>query len=442
MNAHLQRPTQLSGSLRIPPDKAICHRAALLSALAQGKTKLSPWPSAEDCQRTLGVIKALGVSAVIDKDTVIIDSPGVSGLKPPSGPIDCGESGTTFRLAAGLLAGLPFRSTLTASPSLSRRPMRRIVDPLSQMGASIAGRSESENPREVYPPLTIEGRPLKTIRYDMPVASAQVKSAILLAGLFAEGPTTVIEKHPTRDHTERAFQAFSLPVTNKDNAITITPGILRSPGSLLIPGDISSAAFFLVAGACVPNASITLTEVGLNPTRAAVIAVLRRMGALIDVKTEENSWEMRGTITVRSSALTAVTIAPSEVPGIIDELPVLMVAAACARGTSRFAGVAELRVKETDRIQSMVSGLGSLGARVRVLSPDTVEIEGQAGLSGCEVDSAGDHRTAMSLAVAGLLASGKTIVRGAECVAKSFPDFFELLGSLAGSTTVKTIDKP
>lgn len=443
MDIQIQPPTRFSGSLRMPPDKAICHRAVLLAGLASGQTRLSPWPLADDCQRTLGIIKALGVRALIDGDAVVIEGAGSSGMSASPKPLDCGESGTTFRLAAGVLAGQPFRSVLTASPSLLRRPMRRIVDPLTQMGSSISGRSDPLHAREVFAPLTIDGRrPLKAISYEMPVASAQVKSAILLAGLFADGPTTVIERQPTRDHTERAFQAFGIAVSASRNAVTIAPGALRSPGKLVIPGDISSAAFFMVAAACVPGASLTLTDVGLNPTRAGVIAILRRAGASIEILGEDNAWEPRGTIRIKPSALSAISVSAGEAAAVIDELPILMVAAACARGTSRFCGVGELRVKETDRIQSMLNGLTRLGVAMRVIEPDLVEIEGQGRLAGADVDSAGDHRTAMSLAVAGLVAKGRTLIRNAQCVSKSFPEFFGLLGSVTDASTVKRIDKP
>lgn len=442
MDAIIHTATQLQGTLSVPPDKAIIHRAVLTAALASGATTLRPWPQAEDCQRTLQAVRALGVETHQEEDALVLQGRGTAQLRPAAGPIECGESGTTLRLTAGVLAGQPFSSILAAASSLSRRPMRRITEPLSQMGAYIEG-AQGPGAREVYPPLTIHGRrPLKALRYTLPVASAQVKSAVLLAGLFAAGRTTVVEPYPTRDHTERALRAFGITVSRHGPEVAVEPGALTSPGTLHIPGDFSSAAFFIVAALCVPGAALTLRGVSLNPTRTGLLTVLQRMGAALDIAPTEEGWEPSGTITARASRLKAVTVAPAEVPGIIDELPILMVAAACAEGVSRFQGLAELRVKETDRIASMVEGLRRLGVTLRTPASDAVEIEGKAALRGEVVDSAGDHRTAMSLAVAGLVAQGTTQVKGAGCVTKSFPDFFDRLQPLAGGpSTVKTVDK-
>jgi 3-phosphoshikimate 1-carboxyvinyltransferase len=319
--------------------------------------------------------------------------------------------------------------------------MRRIVEPLSQMGARIEGAHSSSGSTECHPPLTIDGRrPLRAFRYQMPVASAQVKSAILLAGLFADGRTTVVERHPTRDHTERLLRHFGLGVSSGAPELSLEPGVLRSPGHLVLPGDFSSAAFFLIAASCVSGSRLQLRDVGLNPTRIALLDVLSRMGARVEIDVTESSWEPRGVITIEACPLRGITLGADEVPGVIDELPILMVAAACAQGTTRLLGIGELRVKETDRIQSMVMGLQQFGVRIRVTAQDAVEIDG-GSLSGGTVDSAGDHRTAMSLTVAGLVAEGTTVVREAACIAKSFPEFFDLLRELAGSTTVKTVDK-
>ena len=437
MNATIQRASALQGVLTIPPDKAICHRAALLAAVANGVTEIRPWPAADDCQRTLQLVQRLGVAVRSDRQAVWIEGRGA--VHAPAQELFCGESGTTLRLAAGLLAGHPFTSRLTAGVALSRRPMRRIIEPLSRMGAVFSGGSSTE---EMHPPLTVQGRrPLRAIRYEPPVASAQVKSAILLAGLFADGPTTVVEPIQTRDHTERMLRAFGATLRLDGHDVSVEPGGLTSPGLLELPGDVSSAAFFLTAAACVAGSSVQLDGVSLNPTRTALLDVLKRMGAEVRWSADGEAWEPRGTIRVEARPLRAITLQPHEIPGVIDELPVLMAAAACASGTSRLAGVGELRVKETDRIRSMAEGLTRLGAKVRVVPPDTVEIDG-GPLIGAEVESAGDHRTAMSLAVAGLLARGTTTILGAECVAKSFPDFFERLGRLGGSSTVKTVDKP
>jgi 3-phosphoshikimate 1-carboxyvinyltransferase len=287
----------------------------------------------------------------------------------------------------------------------------------------------------------IDGRrPLKAIRYEIHLASAQVKSAILLAGLFAQGCTTVVERHQTRDHTERMLRSFGVKVCCEGHEISVEPSTPASPGTLVLPADFSSAAFFLVAASCVNGSRITLHDVGLNPTRTALLRLLQHMGAQVRSDVLDERWEPRGTIVVEARPLHGITLEASEVPSVIDELPILMVAAACAQGTTRFVGVGELRVKETDRIQSMVSGLRQLGARIRLAAPDALEIEG-GGLRGGEVDSTGDHRTAMCLAIASLMAQGTSVVRGAECVSKSFPAFFDQLRLLAGSTTVKTVDK-
>ena len=442
MDAIIQPSGPLRGALSVPADKAIVHRAILLAALAEGRTEIRPWPDAEDCQRTLAVVQGCGVRAQRSSTTMVIEGVGRAGLTSPSAPLQCGESGTTLRLAAGVLAGQPFTSRLVAGPGLSRRPMRRIAEPLIRMGAQVEGAASPANPGELCPPLAIRGRrPLTAMRYELPVASAQVKSAVLLAGLFADGVTTVIEPAPTRDHTERMLRAFTIVVRTDGHAISVEPGVPVSPGAVAIPGDCSSAAFFVVAACCVAGSAVTLTDVGLNPSRTAFLAVLRRMGAQVTMTEQrEAAGEPRGVIGVSAGPLRGVTVEAAEVPGLIDELPILMVAAACAQGTSRFRGVGELRVKETDRIRSMVDGLQRLGVAIRVSAPDTVEIEG-GPMAGAIVSSAGDHRTAMSLAVAGLAAGGPTTIQGAECVAKSFPDFFERLASLSGSPTRKAVDK-
>lgn len=448
MDATIHPAPPLRGALTVPPDKAICHRAVLIAALANGDTEIRPWPAADDCQRTLQLMQGLGVEVRTSAQSVLIMGRGADALRAPTHELCCGDSGTTLRLAAGLLAGQPFSARLSAGASLSRRPMRRIVGPLSQMGARIEA-AASSNADELCPPLTVHGRrPLQAIRYEMPVASAQVKSAVLLAGLFADGPTTVVERHPTRDHTERMLRHYGARIrcewpdrprdpTRQTTEVCVEPGPLTAPGTLVLPGDFSSAAFLLVAAACVPGSQVTLRAVGLNPSRIMLLEVLKRMGAGVSWIAEEERWEPCGTVVVEARPLRGISVTAEEAPGLIDELPVLMVAAACARGTTRLPGLGELRVKETDRIQSMVSALSRLGVRIHLSATETVEIEG-GQLRGAAVDSAGDHRTAMSLAVAGLAAQGTTTIQGAECVAKSFPEFFDRVRCLAGSPTVKT----
>ena len=440
MKTTITHASALQGIVTVDPDKAICQRAVLLSALADGATRIHPWPPGDDCRQALQVVQQFGVSVSRSPMGVSVHGRGADGLRVPSAALYCGESGTTFRLAAGLLAGRPFTSTLSAGPGLSRRPMQRIVEPLARMGAGLTGRSVHSG--ECYPPLTIQGRsPLRAIRYTLPVASAQVKSAVLLAGLHADGPTCVIEPQPTRDHTERLLRCFGASVGSDGAAISVEPGSLRSPGDVSLPADFSSAAFFIVAALCVPGSRLILPQVSLNPTRIGLLKMLERMGAQVRLTDHAEGWEPRATIEVEAQALQATTVEATEVPGLIDELPILMVAAACARGTTRFKGVGELRVKETDRVASMLNGLRQLGVHVSLPVPDTVEVEG-GPLTGAVVESAGDHRTAMSLAVAGLAARGTTTVLGAECAAKSFPGFFDRLRDVAGPATVKSVDNP
>ncbi len=438
MDAIIEPVRALHGTVTVGADKAICHRAVLAAALSDGRTEIRPWPAADDCQRTLEVVQQLGAKITRSPSVVSIEGWGRQGIQVASPELCCGESGTTLRLTTGVLAGHALTARLSAGPLLSRRPMQRLAVPLRQMGARLEG---APGPgEELCPPLVIHGRrPLRAIHYAMPVPSAQVKSAILLAGVFADGPTTVIESVPTRDHTERMLRHCGITVTCRPGAVTVQPGRVRAPRALVLPGDFSSAAFFLVAACCVPGSSVRIESVSLNPSRTGLLRVLQRMGARLNIQTVHNDWEPCGVLEAHATSLSGVTVSADEVPGVIDELPVLMVAAACAQGMSRFESVGELRVKETDRIASMTAGLQQLGVRLRVLGTDVVEVEG-GSLTGNVVESAGDHRTAMSLAVAALVARGSTRVRGAECVAKSFPEFFDSLRSLAGSTTVKIVD--
>jgi 3-phosphoshikimate 1-carboxyvinyltransferase len=440
--AHATDP--LSGTLSLPADKAICHRAAILCALTIGSTQISPWSSAKDCQQTLEALRALGVPINDQPQGIRIEGVGLRGLQAPRVPLDCGESGTTMRLLCGLLAGQPFASTLIAGGSLRRRPMRRVVEPLVKMGVRVTATSPASaagNLPEDHPPLNIVGaRQLKAITHPLPVASAQVKSAILLAGLYADGPTTVIEPAATRDHTERFLSRLGVTLRRQGQTVTLEPPheALTAPGRVAIPGDPSSAAFFIVAASVLPGSKLVIDDVGLNPTRTHFLEVLQRMGAAIRVERHDEAWEPRGTITVESRPLHGTDIPPSDVPALIDELPILMVAACAAEGQSRFAGLQELRVKETDRLQSMTTGLKRLGARIEPVGTDAM-LMAKSRLHGSVVDSVHDHRTAMSLAIAGLVAAGETRIRAVECVAKSFGNFFELLASLAGAGRVTTV---
>ena len=441
----IQPASSLRGTLQVPGDKSISHRAALFAALARGTTTIRRFLMAGDCLHTLGALRALGVPVTVQRtrSTVIVHGVGWRGLRAPARAIDCGNSGTTMRLFMGLLAGRPWSTTLRGDRSLSRRPMARVATPLERMGARITpagGRTRATG--ELHAPLTVHGRdPLRAIRYRMPVASAQVKSAILLAGLSAKGVTRVVEPVPTRDHTERMLRQFGVDVRTRGRTVSLVSPFLSpvpcllslaAPRSLTVPGDISSAAFFLVAAAIVPGSRVTVRGVGLNPTRTGALDVLRRMGARLRVMRRAGSRgaEPVGDVTVAHGPLRAVNVSPAEVPRLIDELPILMVAASCARGVSVFRGVAELRVKESDRIRTMAEGLRRLGARVDVRGGDTVALHGGRRLHGATVESYGDHRIAMSLAIAGLVAATPVTIRGADCVAISFPAFWSLLARL------------
>jgi 3-phosphoshikimate 1-carboxyvinyltransferase len=348
-----------------------------------------------------------------------------------------GNSGTTTRLLLGILAGQPFSATLKGDPSLSARPMRRVTEPLSAMGAQVGGPNGKDRL-----PLTIQGGALRGIRYALPVPSAQVKSALLLAGLFAQGPTTVVEPAATRDHTERILKRFGANLAVENTAVTVQPGATLKGQDLRVPGDISSAAFFLAAAAVVPGSRVTVSGVGLNPTRTGFLELLKRMGAKIEIASVpkelwgarndalEQEWEPAGTVSVTYGPLKAITVEQAMVPAVIDELPIFLTVATQARGQTVVRGAGELRVKETDRIQSMASGLTALGAKIRV-EGETITVEGPTPLKGAVVDSMGDHRTAMALGVAGLAAQGPTTVRGSEWVEISFPGFFETLKGLA-----------
>jgi len=437
--AFIHQARVLQGSVQLPTDKSIAQRAVLLAAIAEGETLLTPVADAQDCQRAVAVARALGAKITSTEQGLSVKGCGAAGLVQPKGALDCGESGTTLRLSAGILAGQVFRATLSGDASLCRRPMGRIAEPLIQMGARVQGKRSGDG-KKLFPPLEIEGRrPLRAIRYPLPVASAQVKSAVLMAGLYAEGITRVIEPVSTRDHTERLLLRFGAILQRSGRQIDVT-GLgrmtLKSPGSLEIPGDISCAAYFAVAACGIEGSDVDLKRVGLNPTRVALLRALERMGADLVWDEASEVWEPWGDVRITGSSLRPISVAPDEVPALIDEIPVLLVAACRASGTSVFRGVGELRVKETDRIHSMLEGLTRLGARIEVSAEDTIRVTG-GNLNGATVDSYGDHRTAMALAVAGLFAEGTTRIRDVGCVAKSFPGFFEALKNLTGSATVK-----
>jgi len=419
----VDRSGPLRGVVRVPGDKSISHRAVMISSVAEGATVIRGLLRSEDVLATLDAFKSMGIEAVdLEGGDIQIKGKGPDALESPGRPLDLGNSGTSMRLLAGLLSGLPVEVVLTGDRSLMRRPMGRVVEPLKMMGARIlAGDKDTA-------PISIKGGGLSGISYRMPVASAQVKSALLLAGMSASGVTRVKEPAVTRDHTERMMPAFGVEVDKEGAWSSIRGGQKpRAAGEVRIPGDISSAAFFMVAALVAPGSEIRIENVGVNPTRTGVLDILKRMGADVTVEEKEAAGqEPVADIVVRGGRLRAVRVEGDLVPRSIDELPVVCVAAALAEGTTILRGAAELRVKESDRIHAMAAMLGSMGARVRELD-DGLEIEGPAKLAGTEVDAGLDHRVAMAAAVAGLAASGRTVIRGAETIATSFPGFKESL---------------
>lgn len=424
MDFHLQPGGGLNGTLDLPGDKSVSHRSIMLGALARGQTRISNFLEGADCLATLRAFAAMGVDIQRpDRSTVCVNGVGMHGLKPPAGMLDVGNSGTSMRLMAGLLSGQAFDSVLTGDDSLRRRPMGRVIDPLTQMGAWI----ESEQARA---PLKIHGdRPLQGIRYNLPVASAQVKSCLLLAGLYAEGRTEVIEPGPSRDHSERMLQAFGYALDMGPGTVGLQGGGELHACEVIVPNDISSAAFFLVAAAIVPGSELLLPNVGVNPTRDGVITILKAMGADIRLlNTREQGGEPVADIQVRGSALKGIEIDPALVPLAIDEFPALFIAAACAEGQTLLTGAGELRVKESDRIQVMADGLQTLGVEVEVLE-DGMRIQGlgqEGAFSGGEIHSHDDHRIAMSFAMAALRASSPIVIRDCINVDTSFPGFARL----------------
>jgi len=429
------RPVRrLAGRVTVPGDKSISHRAALLGALADGVTEVRGFLEAEDCVRTLAAIEALGVEVTRKgPGEYRIASAGPAALQEPADVIDCGNSGTTARLLLGVLAGCPFWAMLTGDGSLRRRPMGRVAEPLTRMGATIVGRADATRL-----PLAVRGqRPLRPLAWTLPVASAQVKSALLLAGLGAAGPVSVTEPAASRDHTERMLAAFGARLTRAGLTTTVEPGPLRAT-AVTVPGDLSSAAFLVVAALLVPEGEVTVTGVGLNPTRTGLLDALGAMGAALEVAVDgaQGAGEPVGRLTARPSALAATTVGGALVPRLLDEVPALAVAATRARGRTVIRDAAELRVKESDRLAALARELGRLGARVEEL-PDGLAIEGPSRLRGAVVASGGDHRIAMALAVAGLVAEGETVVEDVACIATSYPGFAEALDALAGGGAVR-----
>ncbi len=409
----------LRGSVSVPGDKSISHRSAILGALAEGTTSVRNYSPARDCQSTLSCLRSLGVEVSGTSAGIEIVGTGERGFREPERVLDCGNSGTTFRLMLGALAGMDLFAVLAGDESLSRRPMDRVLLPLSRMGARYDARAGGR-----LPPVALRGGRLTGISYTTPVASAQVKSAILLAGLRAEGRTEVVEPALSRDHTERMLAAMGAEVEREPCRTVVRPSTLRA-ARIAVPADPSSAAFFLGAALVVPDSDVVTAGVCLNPTRTGFLSAVERMGGRVSVENaRDEAGEPVGDVRARASELRATEIGGAEVPTLIDEIPLLAVLATQARGTTVVRDAAELRVKETDRIAALCRELARMGADVSE-RPDGLEVRGPSRLRGAEVETYGDHRIAMALSVAALVAEGETIVRGADCAAVSYPSYWE-----------------
>ena len=424
----IEKAPTIHAELTVPGDKSISHRAIMLAALSNGRGEVTGFLPGEDCLSTMKAFQQLGIEITrTDETTVVIE--GKRGhFTAPKGDIDCGNSGTTMRLLCGILAAQPFRSRLVGDASLSKRPMKRVMDPLAQMGAKIIAEGERGSA-----PLVIEGGPLKAISYTSPVASAQVKSAILLAGLFAKGTTSVTEPELSRDHTERMFAWHLMRPRRNGLTVSVIGGQTLESRDFAVPGDISSAAFWLVAAAAQPGSHLQVKNVGLNPARTGVLAVLIRMGAHVNEIVENADCEPCGTVEVRGTKLRATIIGGAEIPNVIDELPILAVAAALAEGRTIIKDAHELRVKETDRIAAVARNLRAFGVHVDERE-DGMEIEGGATLHGANVESYGDHRIAMAFAILASFAQGPSFIRDTDCVATSYPGFLDTLKKLSKPT--------
>ena len=408
----------LSGTITVPGDKSITHRAFILSALAEGSSTITGFSTGEDCLNTLRALQALGIPMTVHPNSIEVNGKGLWGLTEPTRPLDFGNSGTGFRLLSGILAAQDFFTVLTGDESLSSRPMGRVVTPLRKMGAKITGRKGGD-----LAPLAISGTKLQAIDYSSPVSSAQVKSCVLLAGLFAQGTTRFTEPQLSRDHTERMFHYLGIPFQKQDLTLRLTGGHSFTAKNFSIPGDLSAAAFFLVGGSIVPHSDICIRNIGMNPARTGIVDILQRMGANISILNErEEAGEPVADLRVQSAPLRGITITKEQVPQSIDEFPIICVAAALAQGRTVVSGAEELHVKETDRIEAMVQELTKLGVNIQG-TPDGFSIEGKSTIHGATCTSYGDHRVAMSLAIAALTGNSPTTIDNASCIDTSFPGF-------------------
>ena len=415
----------LQGEITVPGDKSISHRSVMFGSIAEGKTTVSGFLLGEDCLSTIDCFKKLGVDIEVDGTNVTIESPGIDGWAEPKEVLYTGNSGTTTRLMLGILSGTKLHTVMTGDASIGKRPMRRVADPLRLMGAQIAGRENGQ-----FTPLAIQGGNLKGVDYTMPVASAQVKSAILLAGLRAEGTTIVREREVSRDHTERMLRQFGAEITVNDGVISFKGGQQLTATHVSVPGDISSAAFFLVAGAICKNSRIVMHNVGVNETRDGIIEVLQNMGAKMNVEiVDEHAAEPTATITIETSELTGTTIEGAIIPRLIDEIPIIALLATQANGKTIIKDAEELKVKETNRIDAVVNELKKLGANIEA-TDDGMIINGPTPLHGASLKTYGDHRIGMMGAIAAVISEGEVELDDAECIAVSYPNFFEHVESL------------
>jgi len=427
----IEPAARIDGHIAVPGDKSVSHRALLIGALTEGETRVSNWGRSGDTESTLGVVRALGVQVnEEDVDTLVVSGVGLRGLRPPEAPLDCGNAGTLVRLVAGILAFQDGRFELIGDESLSRRPMGRIVDPLTEMGASI-------DSNEGCLPLAVEGGALTGIEYTLPVASAQVKSAIVLAGLGAQGKTTVHEPQATRDHTELMLAAAGARITRRQGSVTVEPGGTLSLPEVFVPGDVSSAAPFLAAAALLPGSTLTVHDIGLNPLRTGFLDVLERMGARVGFLNRRNiAGEAIGDVEVTGGELVATTIGAAEVPRLVDELPLVALLAGMAHGVTTVTGAEELRAKESDRIDTVTTALRAIGIHIEA-RPDGFVVRGvPARPRGGSIDAGGDHRIAMLGAVAGTVSQDGVRLAGAESASVSFPGFYDLLADLVRTNEI------
>ncbi|MFQ5953039.1 MAG: 3-phosphoshikimate 1-carboxyvinyltransferase [Candidatus Omnitrophota bacterium] len=426
MDWKIKRASKMTGDMTVPPDKSVSHRAVMFGSISKGKVRVRNFLFGEDCMRTLEAFQAMGVEINQEENNLTIHGKGLRGLKAPQKSLYMGNSGTTMRIISGILAGQDFPTELTGDDSLSARPMRRIVDPLKEMGANISTLNGDLPPIKIDP---AEG-PLRPVSYTTPIASAQVKSCVLSAGLYAEGTTSLTEPFQSRDHTERMLEYLSADIKREGLTTSITGPKELKPKDMDIPGDISSASFFIVGALLVKSSYLILKSVGLNPTRCGIINVLKRMGGKIDILDQRGGAEPVGDLKVTSSELKGTTVEAEEIPLLIDEVPVLIVAAAMAEGETRIHGVSELRVKEADRVKSMTDNLSNLGVKIAEEGDSLIISGGCNKFGSADLNSFGDHRTAMSMAIAALVSDSECLIRNVDCVNTSYPGFLEDLEHL------------